>query len=117
MKKLLLAVVCLASAMVFTSCFGGSKADKVIDGFEDLVEEVEAKKGKLSADEWREIEADFNERFEKLGIDEINEDDFSTMEKLKLAALTMRWGAAMAESSPTLLEDLMDEAMEDTNDE
>ncbi len=107
MKKIYLALMCIMSLVIMTAC-GGSKADLVVDGFEELVEEVEAKKGKLTASEWKEMEAEFNERFEKLGIDDINEDEFSSMQKIKLAGLMLRWGVAMSESASTLL-DTMDE--------
>lgn len=108
MKKLFFALVCVAGLSLLAGC-AKSKADHVIDGFEDLVEEVEAKKGELTADEWKAIEQDFNKRFEELGIDEIDEKEFSALEKLELAALVMRWGVAMSESAPTLIESSVEE--------
>lgn len=106
MKKYLFLIV--AGLLFMTSCTK-SKQELVIDGFEDLVEEVEAQKGKLTVDEWKEIEQDFNKRFEELGIDNIDEKEFSTMQKLKLTALVVRWTAAMAESAPTLVDGVVDE--------
>ncbi len=106
MKKYLFLVV--AGLLFMTSCTK-SKQELVIDGFEDLVEEVEAQKGKLTVEEWKEIEQDFNKRFEELGIDNIDEKEFSTMQKLKLTALVVRWTAAMAESAPTLVDGVVDE--------
>lgn len=103
MKKLLFVLFCIAGLSIMAGC-AKSKADLVIDGFEELVEEVEAKKGELTAEEWKEIEQDFNQRFEALGIDEIDEKEFSAIEKLELAALTIRWGVAMAESTESLIE-------------
>lgn len=108
MKKLFFALACVAGLSLLSGC-AKSKADHVIDGFEELVEEVEAKKGELTAEEWKAIEQDFNKRFEELGIDNIDESEFSTFEKIELAALVMRWGAAMAESAPTLIESSADE--------
>lgn len=106
MKKYLFLVV--AGLLFMTSCTK-SKQELVIDGFEDLVEDVEAQKGKLTVEEWKEIEQDFNKRFEELGIDNIDEKEFSTMQKLKLTTLVVRWTAAMAESAPTLVDDVVDE--------
>lgn len=106
MKKYLFLVV--AGLLFMTSCTK-SKQELVIDGFEDLVEEVEAQKGKLTVEEWKEIEQDFNKRFEELGIDNIDEKEFSTMQKLKLTTLVVRWTAAMAESAPTLVDGVVDE--------
>lgn len=107
-KYLFLAVV--AGLFLMTSC-AKSKQELVIDGFEDLVEEVESKKGKLTVEEWKVMEQDFNKRFDELGIEDIDEKEFTTMQKLKLTALVVRWTAAMAESTPTLV-DGMDEEFE-----
>ena len=93
---------------LMTSC-AKSKSETVIDEFENLVEEVESKKGKLTVDEWKVLEQDFNKRFEELGIDNIDEKEFSTMQKLKLTTLVVRWTAAMAESAPTLVDGVVDE--------
>ncbi len=109
MKKFYLALTCMAIVALMSSC-SKSKADMVIDGFEDLVEEVESKKGDLTAEEWTEIQDDFNKRFEELGIEDIDENEFSTLQKLKLAGLTLRWGVAMAESSPKLIETAIEQA-------
>lgn len=106
MKKYLFLVA--AGLLFMTSCTK-SKQELVIDGFEDLVEDVEAQKGKLTVEEWKEIEQDFNKRFEELGIDNIDEKEFSTMQKLKLTTLVVRWTAAMAESAPTLVDGVVDE--------
>lgn len=107
MKKYL-CIVAVLGLLLMTSC-SQSKSQVVIEEFENLVEEVESKKGKLTVEEWKELDKEFNERFEKLGIDNIDETEFSTMEKIKLAALTMRWTAAMAESAPTLMEGVIEE--------
>lgn len=107
MKKYL-CIVAVLGLLLMTSC-SQSKSQVVIEEFENLVEEVESKKGKLTVEEWKELDKEFNERFEKLGVDNIDETEFSTMEKIKLAALTMRWTAAMAESAPTLMEGVIEE--------
>lgn len=103
MRKLYILMVCVVGVMIVTSC-AKSKADHVIDGFEELVEEVEDKKGKLTVEEWKSIEQDFNKRFEELGIDDIDEKEFSALQKLELTALVVRWTAAMAGSASTLIE-------------
>lgn len=105
-KYLFLAVV--AGLFLMTSC-AKSKQELVIDGFEDLVEEVESKKGKLTVEEWKVMEQDFNKRFDELGIEDIDEKEFTTMQKLKLTALVVRWTAAMAESTPTLVDGMVEE--------
>ena len=105
-KYLFLTVV--VGLFLMTSC-AKSKSETVIDEFENLVEEVESKKGKLTVDEWKVLEQDFNKRFEELGIDNIDEKEFSTMQKLKLTTLVVRWTAAMAESAPTLVDGVVDE--------
>lgn len=105
-KYLFLTVV--AGLFLMTSC-AKSKAETVIDEFENLVEEVESKKGKLTVDEWKVLEQDFNKRFEELGIDSIDEKEFSTFEKIELTALVVRWTAAMAESAPTLVDGVVEE--------
>lgn len=110
MKKLFIALTCMASLVIMTACGPKSKAEQVIDGFEDLVEEVEKKKGDLTVEEWKEMSDDFNKRFEALGIKDIDEKDFSTLQKIKMVELTVRWGAAMAKSSGTLIDSAMEEA-------
>ena len=105
-KYLFLTVV--AGLFLMTSC-AKSKSETVIDEFENLVEEVESKKGKLTVGEWKVLEQDFNKRFEELGIDSIDEKEFSTFEKIELTALVVRWTAAMAESAPTLVDGVVEE--------
>lgn len=105
-KYLFLTVV--AGLFLMTSC-AKSKSETVIDEFENLVEEVESKKGKLTVGEWKVQEQDFNKRFEELGIDSIDEKEFSTFEKIELTALVVRWTAAMAESAPTLVDGVVEE--------
>ena len=97
-----------AGLFLMTSC-AKSKSETVIDEFENLVEEVESKKGKLTVGEWKVLEQDFNKRFEELGIDSIDEKEFSTFEKIELTALVVRWTAAMAESAPTLVDGVVEE--------
>ncbi len=109
-KLLFMAMLLTASLAVMSSCGSKSKSEIVLDEFETLVEEVEANKGKLSADELEKMHNDFNKRFEALGIEEIDEKEFSAMEKIKLIGLTARWAAAMAESSPALIEDAIEDA-------
>ncbi len=116
MKKvivLLMAILCVAGLSLMTSC-SKSKSEIVLDEFENLVEEVEDNKGKLTADEWKTMHEDFNKRFEEMGIENLDEKDFSALEKIRLVGLTMRWAAAMAESSPSLLEGAIQEAQEET---
>lgn len=105
-KYLFLAVA--AGLFFMTSC-AKSKSETIIDEFENLVEEVESKKGKLTVEEWKVMEQDFNKRFEELGIDSIDEKEFSTFEKIELTALVVRWTAAMAESAPTLVDGVVEE--------
>ena len=105
-KYLFLTLV--AGLFLMTSC-AKSKSETVIDEFENLVEEVESKKGKLTVDEWKVLEQDFNKRFEELGIDSIDEKEFSTFEKIELTALVVRWTEAMAESAPTLVDGVVEE--------
>lgn len=107
MRKYLFLTV-FAGLFLMTSC-AKSKSETVIDEFENLVEEVESKKGKLTVDEWKVLEQDFNKRFEELGIDSIDEKEFSTFEKIELTALVVRWTAAMAESAPTLVDGVVEE--------
>lgn len=113
MKKFYLVLICIATITLISSC-SKSKSDMVIDGFEELVEEVEKKKGDMTAEEWIKIQDDFNKRFEELGIENIDEKEFSAMLKLKLAGLTVRWGTAMAESSPRLIESALEQAEKDS---
>lgn len=107
MRKYLLLLI-VAALFLTTSC-AKSKTEQIIDEFENLVEEVEAKKGELTVEEWKTIEQDFNKRFEELGIDNIDEKEFSTFEKIELTALVVRWSAAMAESAPTLVDGAVEE--------
>jgi len=113
MKKFFLA---LATLFLMTSC-SKSKSEIVLDEFENLVEEVESKKGKLTVEEWSVMQEDFNKRFEDLGIDSIDEKEFSAFEKLELTALVLRWTAAMAESAPTLIDGVVDEALKEQSGE
>lgn len=115
MKKALIALLCMVTIALMISC-SKSKTDMVVDGFEELVEEVEKKKGNLTVDEWNKMEEEFNNRFEELGIDKIDEKEFSTMQKLKIVALTVRWTAAMAESTPTLLDSTVEKMQEEKSE-
>ena len=109
MKKMFIALMCMAAVVLMSSC-GKSKTEIVLDEFENLIEEVEKKKGDLTVEEWTKMQDDFNKRFEELGIDKIDENEFSAMEKLKMVGLTVRWGAAMVKSTPKLLESTMEQA-------
>lgn len=117
MKKYFLtiiAVVLTVSALV--SC-GRNKGKDVIKEFENLVEAVEKQKGELTAEEWIEVQADFEKRFEKLGIEDIDEADFTMMQKIELTALIVRWQAAMMESMPTLMETAIEKETGMTSEE
>ena len=85
MKKVFFALMCVAMMALVSSC-AKSKTEIVLEEFENLIEEVEKKKGDLTVEEWAEMQNDFNKRFEELGIESIDKDEFSTMEKLKLVA-------------------------------
>ena len=61
MKKVLIALLCMATIALMISC-SKSKTDMVVDGFEELVEEVEKKKGNLTVEEWNKMEEEFNNR-------------------------------------------------------
>ena len=115
MKKVLIALLCMATIALMISC-SKSKTDMVVDGFEELVEEVEKKKGNLTVEKWNKMEEEFNNRFEELGIDKIDEKEFSTMQKLKIVALTVRWTAAMAKSTPTLLDSTVEKMQEEKSE-
>lgn len=110
MKKIYFALMCIASLMIMAACGPKTKEEHVIAEFEKLIEEVEDKKGKLTVEEWKEMNVAFDKRFKELGIDDIDMEKFSAMQKLKLVGLTVRWSAAMAESSGTLMEGIVDEA-------
>lgn len=115
MKKVFFALMCVAMMTLVSSC-AKSKTEIVLEEFENLIEEVEKKKGDLTVEEWAEMQNDFNKRFEELGIESIDKDEFSTMEKLKLVALTVRWTAAIAESTPTLMESSIEKAKEEAEE-
>ena len=115
MKKVFIALMCMAAVVLMSSC-AKSKTEIVLDEFENLIEEVEKKKGDLTVEEWTEMQNDFNKRFEDIGIESIDEKEFSTMEKLKLVALTVRWTAAMAESTPTLMESAVEKAQKEAEE-
>lgn len=112
MKRIFTILISFAMIAFMCSC-GKSKADVILDGFEDLVEDVEKKKGDMTIEEWAEIENDFNRRFEELGIEEFDESEFSVMQKMELMALTLRWTAAMAESAPELMESAIEQIDKD----
>lgn len=113
MKRYLFVLICIAMVGLFSSCTK-SKAEIVLDGFEELIEDVEKQKGKLTVEEWGKMQDDFNKRFEELGIDDIDESDFSVMQKMKLVALGVRWTAVMAESAPSLMESAIEQAEKET---
>ena len=118
MKKIyLIALLCLVGLSVTVVSCSKSKADHIIDGFEELVEEVENQKGDLTIEEWKKIEADFNRRFEELGINDIDEKEFSALQKIELAALMVRWTAAIANSTPALMESSIEAVQEEAEKE
>ncbi len=111
MRRLFLILICVVALAVASSC-SKSKPQIILDEFEELIEEVEKKKGDLTVEEWSKMQDDFNKRFEEIGIKEFDENEFSTMQKLKMVALTVRWTAAMAESTPSLMESAVEKAKE-----
>lgn len=111
MKRIFFALMCVTTLALASSC-SKSKPEIILDEFEELIEEVEKKKGDLTVEEWAKMQDDFNKRFEDIGIKEFDEKEFSTMQKLKMVALTVRWTAAMAESTPTLMESAVEKAKE-----
>ena len=115
MKKVFIALMCMVAVVLMSSC-AKSKTEIVLDEFENLIEEVEKKKGDLTVEEWAEMQDGFNKRFEELGIEKIDENEFSTIEKLKLVALTVRWTAAIAESTPTLVESAAEKAKKEAEE-
>ena len=115
-NNIVMIISIILTAGLLMSC-GQSKSKDVVKEFRKLVESVEKQKGELTAEEWRDVAADFEQRFEKLGIDEINEEDFSVMQKIELTALVVRWQAAMVESMPALLESAIEEETGMTSEE
>ena len=71
----------------------------------------------MTIEEWKKIEADFNRRFEELGINDIDEKEFSALQKIELAALMVRWTAAIANSTPALMESSIEAVQEEAEKE
>lgn len=109
MKRIITMILTIIIASALAVSCGRSRSKDVVKEFRKLVETVEKEKGDLTAEEWRDVAADFEERFAELGIEDINEEDFSVMQKIELTALVVRWQAVMVESMPSLLESAIKE--------
>lgn len=107
MKHLFYALLCVAT-LVLASCTQ-SPAEQAIENFEDLIEELEEKKGKMTTEEFTASIEKFNKRYEELGIKTIKEDELSGLQRIKLATLGVRWMAVITMSSESLLKGGMEE--------
>ncbi len=108
MKKILYLFVIAFAVMALVSC-GRSEGKSALRDLEKIVEKAEKNKDKLSAEEWKELFAEFQEK-EAIANEAAEKNELGITGKVKLLALTTRWAAAYG---PRMFEDMaseMDEA-------
>lgn len=69
---------------------------------EKIVEKAETEKNELTADEWKELVASFEEN-EKVANEAAETGELSVADRMKLVTLTARWAAA---AKTTLLDEI-----------
>jgi len=107
MKKIVCVLLFAFTITVLFSC-GRNEGEKALAEMEKIVEKAEKGKNELTADEWKELAASFEEQ-EKVANEAAANGKLGVVDRMKLVALTARWAAA---SKPNLLDEMMSKITE-----
>ena len=101
MKKIMYFLLFAFVITTLISC-GHNKGKKALAEMEKIVEKAETEKNELTADEWKELVASFEEN-EKVANEAAETGELSVADRMKLVTLTARWAAA---AKTTLLDEI-----------
>ncbi len=113
MKKAFYIMIFALAATTLVGCGGKSDGKAALREMEKIVEKVEKEKDNLTADEWRELAASFEEN-EKIANKAAEENRLGLGDKMKIITLTGRWATA---SSGMMLGDIFSKLSEALNPE
>ena len=94
MKKIIIIGVIVA---ICAGCGGGSSLDKSVSQVEKALEKVEKNKGKMSEEDWKNLEKELEEPLQVIA-NALESDKVGVLAKVKIVALAARWTAALAEA-------------------
>ena len=97
MKKIVFLLLFAFAIITIISCGRQNEGKKALAEMERIVEKAETEKNELTADEWKELAASFEEN-EKIANKAAETGKLGVADRMKLVALTARW-AAMAETT------------------
>jgi len=82
---------------------GGSSLDKSVNQVEKALEKVEKNKGKMSEDDWKNLEKELEEPLQVIA-NALESDKVGVLAKVKIVALAARWATALAEAGISEIE-------------
>lgn len=100
MKRL---VVIGAIVAIFVGCGGSSSIDKAVGQIEKAIEKVEKNKGKMTENDWHNLEKEVEEPL-KILADALEKDKVGAIQKLKLMTLTAKWATVVIAAGVTEIE-------------
>jgi prefoldin subunit 5 len=100
MKKLFIAVFIVA---LCAACGGSSSVDKAISKVEKALEKVEKNKGKMTEEDWRNLEKEVEEPLKAL-VEALEKEEVGIVGKMKIVAVTAKWATVLAEAGARELE-------------
>jgi len=100
MKKLVIVCVIIA---IFTGCGGSSSIDKAMGQIEKAIEKVEKNKGKMTENDWHNLEKEVEEPLKVLS-DALEKNKVGAIQKIKLITLTAKWATVVMEAGFTEIE-------------
>lgn len=108
MKKAIRLLLLAFVVATLTSC-GQSEGKKALLEMERIVEKAEKDKDKLTANEWEELSAAFEEN-EKVANEAAETGKLGIASRIKILTLTTRWATARG---PSLLHEITEKAVEE----
>jgi len=100
MKRLIIIGVIIA---IFAGCGGSSSIDKAMGQIEKAIEKVEKNKGKMTENDWYNLEKEVEEPLLILS-DALEKNKVGAIQKIKLITLTAKWATVVMEAGFTEIE-------------
>jgi len=100
MKKLIVIGLIVA---ICTACGGGSSVDKAISQVEKALENVEKNKGKMTEDDWKNLEKEVEAPLKVIS-EALDNDKVGIVGKMKILAVSAKWATALTEAGVRELE-------------
>ena len=101
MKKI---VIIGVIAVIFAGCGGGSSVDKSISQVNKVIEQIEKKKGNMTDEDWKKMEKEAEEPLKVL-TEALENNKVSSIAKMKIFAVTVKWAAVLSEAGMKELEE------------